>query len=68
MTFNHIARGLGKDPQSTKLEFWGDIPRLTIIGQYTAKGSVLILPIVGHGITNITMGKNSITDLSTINT
>lgn len=40
---------------------------MTITGQYTAKGSVLILPIVGNGKTNITMGKNSIKCLPTIN-
>lgn len=59
LSFHFIGSGIGKDPQSTKLEFWGDIPRLTITGKYTAKGNVLILPIVGNGNTNITLGKKN---------
>lgn len=61
MLFHCITSGFEKDPKSTKFEVWGDIPRLTITGQYTVKGSILILPIVGNGNVNITFGKTSIT-------
>lgn len=33
-------------------------PILTITGPYTVRGQVLILPIVGNGSSNITIGKN----------
>lgn len=53
-------RGFEKDPKLSKFELYGHLPRLSIIGDYKITGSVLIIPIVGNGLMNITLGKQKI--------
>lgn len=52
-----IFSGYGKDPKKTKFEFYGRIPRLTILGNYKLNGRVIILPVQGDGPANMTFGK-----------
>lgn len=49
-------RGFTGDPNGEDFELIGFIPQLSIIGNYKISGSVLILPIVGNGHLNITLG------------
>lgn len=49
--------GYGKDPKKSKFEFYGRIPRLTILGSYKLNGKVVILPVQGDGPANMTFGK-----------
>ncbi|KAG4079172.1 hypothetical protein HA402_001143 [Bradysia odoriphaga] len=46
--------GFGKDPKKSKFEFYGRIPRLSIIGNYKLNGNVIILPVQGDGPANMT--------------
>lgn len=51
------ANGFKKDPEGNKLEIKIKIPLFQIIGTYKANGQILILPIQGNGLANITLGK-----------
>lgn len=48
--------GFEKDPSTSKFEIYGKVDRLALIGQYTIKGSVIVLPVTGSGPTNFTFG------------
>lgn len=48
--------GFEKNPRKSKFEMYCRIPKLTIIGNYKASGRVIILPITGHGLANMTFG------------
>lgn len=53
--FFHFS-GFTNDPDTSPFEIRGHIPQLSILADYKITGSVLILPIVGEGRLNITMG------------
>lgn len=49
-------RGFGKDlTQQHEVEFYMDA--VTFAGPYTVNGKILILPMTGKGISNLTLGK-----------
>lgn len=48
--------GFGADPKTSKFEVAGKTKRMTILGKYTLNGQVLILPITGNGLANLTFG------------
>lgn len=53
MDFHH--RGFGKDlSQQHELKFHMD--SVTFAGPYTVNGKILILPVTGKGVSNITLG------------
>lgn len=56
--FVHFAfySGFGADPRTSKFEVIGKTKQLSIVGKYTLNGKVLILPIVGNGLANLTFG------------
>lgn len=51
-----VYRGFDKDPAKSKFEFAAKIPTMTLIGQYKARGNILLLPIFGNGQSNMTFG------------
>lgn len=53
----YSSSGFTDDPETSPFEIRGLIPQLSFLGDYKITGSVLILPIVGEGRLNITMGK-----------
>lgn len=55
--FHWLASGFDKDPKTSKFEIYANVDQLSLIGQYKIKGSVIILPVVGHGPANLTFGK-----------
>lgn len=44
-----ISRGFGKDIFNSKYELYAKLPRLSLTGDYTIDGRVLVLPIKGTG-------------------
>lgn len=56
MKCNHLG-GFTRNATEVHLDFVGTIPELNIQGKYVAKGSILILPIVGNGALNMTLSK-----------
>lgn len=52
------ASGFSENPQGAKLDIRFKAPKIAIIGPYKAFGKVLVLPIQGDGIGNMTLGKN----------
>lgn len=49
--------GLNRNPQGDKIEIRLKAPKLEIAGPYKANGKVLLLPIQGDGICNMTLGR-----------
>lgn len=49
--------GFGKDPATSKFELYATIARISLVGQYKARGNILLLPIFGQGPANLTFGK-----------
>ena len=52
----NIFSGFGKDPKKSKFELHATLDRLEAVGDYKITGSVIILPMVGNGIANLTFG------------
>lgn len=56
---NHLLffySGFGRDPTTSKFEIYGYVNQLSLVGQYKVDGKILILPVVGSGIANLTLG------------
>lgn len=51
--------GFNQNPQGDKLEIRFKTPKITIAGPYTINGKVLILPIQGDGLCDLTLGNLS---------
>lgn len=49
--------GFGKDPATSKFELHINANEFSLVGKYKVKGNVIILPIVGSGPANLTIGK-----------
>jgi hypothetical protein len=49
--------GFNRNPQGDKIEIRYKTPKLTIMGPYKSFGKVLLLPIQGDGICNMTLGE-----------
>lgn len=48
--------GFEEDLKTSKFEVTGKTKRLTFVGNYTLNGQVLVLPIAGNGLANLTFG------------
>lgn len=48
--------GFHQNPQGDKLDIRFKTPKITIAGPYKINGKVLILPIQGDGLCNLTLG------------
>lgn len=48
--------GFNENPQGDKLDIRFKTPKITIAGPYKINGKVLILPIQGDGLCNLTLG------------
>lgn len=55
--FATFFSGFGKDPTTSKYEIFGFVNQFSLVGQYTMNGKILILPVVGTGMANLTLGK-----------
>lgn len=49
--------GFNRNPQSDKIELRFKTPKLQIMGPYRTEGKILLLPISGNGICNMTLGE-----------
>ncbi|KAJ6635873.1 Protein takeout [Pseudolycoriella hygida] len=52
--------GFEKDPNKSKFEIHGFCPSVRIVGTYQISGKVLVVPVNGHGLANISLYDNSI--------
>lgn len=52
-----INSGFEKDPATSNFEIVARIDRISLIGQYKARGNILVLPIHGNGPANLTFGE-----------
>lgn len=52
--------GFEKDIATSKYEIYANIDRISLVGQYKARGNILLLPINGNGAANLTFGKSLI--------
>lgn len=48
--------GFGKDPRHTKFRLDVFVPVEQLLGQYSVAGQMLVVPLSGHGSSNITFG------------
>lgn len=53
----HISSGFGSNPETSKFEVDAHLDRISLVGQYKARGNILLLPIYGNGRANLTFGK-----------
>lgn len=53
--------GFKADPEGNKLEIRMKVPSITVHGPYTGNGRVMILPVQGDGISNITLANADVT-------
>lgn len=53
--------GFNRNPQSNKIDIRFRIPRIVISGPYKTIGRILVLPITGEGIANMTLTDADIT-------
>lgn len=51
-----LYRGFDQDPKMSKFEYYGSVPKFSILGNYEVSGSVIVLPVVGNGPSNLTFG------------
>lgn len=49
--------GFEKDLAKSKFEIYAKIARISLVGQYKARGNILLLPIFGSGSANLTFGE-----------
>ncbi|XP_063696583.1 protein takeout-like [Culicoides brevitarsis] len=49
------VNGFEADPRTSKFEIEAKVPRLTLAGKYKINGKVLVLPIQGRGLSNLTI-------------
>lgn len=49
--------GFERDPTKSKFEFIAHIDHISLVGQYKARGNILLLPIIGNGPVNLTFGE-----------
>lgn len=49
--------GFEKDIATSKYEIMAHIDRISLVGNYKARGNILLLPIFGNGPANLTFGK-----------
>lgn len=56
MIFSEIS-GFDKDPTTSKFEIYAKVDKFSLIAKYKVKGNIIILPIVGQGPANLTLGR-----------
>lgn len=54
--FLYFNSGFSRDPTTSKYEIYGYVDQFSLVGQYKVDGKILILPVVGSGIANLTLG------------
>lgn len=54
LQFSKIV-GFERNPKKSKFELYGIVPRLSFVGDYSINGNILIFPIVGNGLMNMTL-------------
>jgi hypothetical protein len=53
----YIFRGFQENPDNAEHQVRYTAPVYSLVGEYEAHGRVLVLPIEGSGMANLTMGK-----------
>lgn len=54
--YDVCCSGFQKDLSKSKFEIYAHIERISLVGQYKARGNILLLPIFGNGAANLTFG------------